>query len=51
MVHADGVAGGWWPESAAEYLAAFGRLREVALTPGKSVAVLRQFAQGGDRPR
>jgi hypothetical protein len=33
MVHADGVAGGWWPESAAAYLAAFGRLREAAL-PG-----------------
>jgi transcriptional regulator with XRE-family HTH domain len=45
MVHADGVAGGWWPESAEAYLAAFERLREAALTPGKSIAVLREIAQ------
>jgi transcriptional regulator with XRE-family HTH domain len=48
MVHADGVAGGWWPESAAAYLAAFERLPDAALSPGKSIAALRQLAQGGD---
>ena len=48
MVHADGVDGGWWPESAEAYLAAFQRLREAALSPGKSIAVLRQVAQAPD---
>jgi len=43
IVHAGGVDGGWWPESVAAHLAAFGRLREAALTPGKSIAALRRL--------
>ena len=50
MVHADGVAGGWWPESAAAHLAAFERLQEQALTPGKSIAALRQLASAARAP-
>jgi transcriptional regulator with XRE-family HTH domain len=55
MVHVDGIGSGFWPAGSGPYVAAFGRLKEAALSPGKSIWALRRLgdpdgavAVGGD---